>query len=99
MARSSAVGFGPIVLGKLAQMGVQPVAYRWWWDPKIHRRAPFAQHRRLHARVIAFENFPVPSHEWPFELYPGDHANCRCVLAMLFRGPDGRFLKRDGRLA
>lgn len=91
---SSALGFGPIVIGKLAKMGVSPVAYRWWYDPAIHRRQPFQLHRRLHARVIAFTDFPVPAHGFPNGLFPGDHDGCRCVLAMLFRGPDGRFLKR-----
>lgn len=94
MSRSSAVGFGPIVLGKLARMGVQPVAYRWWYDPALHRANPFKLHRRLHARVIAFIDFPVPEHGFPLGLFPGDHFGCRCVLAMLFRGPDGRFLRR-----
>lgn len=83
-----------IVLGKLAKMGVKPVAWRWWYDPAVHRKTPFGLHRRLHARVIAFDNFPVPAAGWPNGLFPGDHDGCLCQLATLFSGPDGRFLKR-----
>jgi hypothetical protein len=85
---------GRTVRNRLAREGVFPVAYRWWYDRLIHRDQPFAAHRRLHAQVIAFEAFPVVSHDWPFELHPGDHVGCKCVLSYLLRGPDGRFLKR-----
>lgn len=93
------LAMGRTVRNRLAREGVQAVAYRWWYDRQIHRRQPFPQHRRLHAQIIPFQDFPVPSHEWPFQLHPGDHSGCRCVLSFLLRGPDGRFLRRAAKPA
>lgn len=90
------LALGKTVLNALAREGVFPVALRWWYDRNLHRRFPFPPHRRLHAQIIPFENYPVPNPGgFPLLLKPGDHKGCRCLLSYLLRGPDGRFLRRE----